>query len=99
MGSIGITDFKFGMDRRRDRVAGVPGTLWNAKNVQITRGGDIERPKRLTPTYTLPAGQTFGLAALKGQLYTFGSAASVSVPNGMQYQQCASPTGSQMTGV
>lgn len=101
MGSIWITDFKFGVDRRRDRIAGVPGTLWTGKNVQITRGGDIERPKRFTPFATLPARQTFGLAALRGQLFTFGSvaAASVTMPNGMQYQRCASPNGSAMTGV
>jgi hypothetical protein len=99
MGSIEISDFKFGMDRRRPRVSGVPGTLWGAKNVQISRGGDVERPKRFTPTYTLPAGQTFGLAAVKGQVYTFGSAASVAVPNGMQYQRLASPNGAAMAGV
>jgi hypothetical protein len=89
------------MDRRRTRVAGVPGTLWTGKNVQISRGGDIERPKRFTPTYALPAGQTFGLAGVRGQLYTFGSAAAgaVTMPNGVQYQQLASPTGSAMTGV
>lgn len=97
MGSIYITDFKFGVDRRRPRVAGVPGTLWTGKNVQITRGGDIERPKRFTPFATLPAGQTFGLAALRGQLFTFGTAASVATPNGIQYMQLNAI--SPMTGV
>src|SRR5260370_42363689 len=101
MGSIFLTDHKYGMDRRRERVAGVPGTLWNAKNVQISRGGEIERPKRFTPTYTLPAGQTFGLAALRGQIYTFGSLApgSVTMPHGVEYPQCAAPTGAAMTSV
>ncbi|MEY9506893.1 hypothetical protein ABIE87_006451 [Bradyrhizobium diazoefficiens] len=99
MGSIGIQDWKFGMDRRRPRVAGVPGTLWDAKNVQISRGGDIERPKRFTPTFSLPAGQTFGLAAVKGQVYTFGSAAGVTMPNGIQYQQLSAPNGAAMTAV
>ncbi|WP_370191150.1 hypothetical protein [Bradyrhizobium diazoefficiens] len=87
------------MDRRRPRVAGVPGTLWDAKNVQISRGGDIERPKRFTPTFSLPAGQTFGLAAVKGQVYTFGSAAGVTMPNGIQYQQLSAPNGAAMTAV
>ena len=101
MPSVFITDFKFGLDRRRPRVAGVPGTLWDAKNVQISRGGDIERPKRFVPTYSLPAGQTFGLGGANGQLYTFGSLAPalVAVPLGIQYQQLAAPSGAAMTQV
>lgn len=101
MGSIYITDFKFGMDRTRKRVAGVPGTLWLGENVQISRGGDIERPKKFVSTYTLPTGQTFGLAGTRGQLYTFGSVASglVTMPLGVQYQQLAAPSGAAMTQV
>lgn len=101
MASIFITDFKFGLDRRRPRVSGVPGTLWDAKNVQISRGGDIERPKKFVPTYALPAGQTFGLGGTRGQLYTFGSLASgsVTMPLGVQYQQLAAPSGAAMTQV
>lgn len=97
MGDIFISDFKYGMNRQRPRVAGLPGTIWLAKNVQITRGGDIERPLRFTPTYTLPTGQTFGLGAVGGQLYTFGSIApgslSTPIPNGVQYQQLTAPLG------
>ena len=101
MGNIQIVDFKYGMDRRRKRVAGVPGTLWLGKNVQISRGGDIERAKKFVSTYALPAGQTFGLGGTRGQLYTFGSLASASVtmPNGVQYQQLAAPSGAAMTQV
>lgn len=99
MGSIFLTDFKFGMDRRRKRVAGVPGTLWSGKNVQISRGGDIERSKRFVPAYTLPTGRTFGLAAVGGQLFTFGSAPAVVTPLGVQYQQLVAPSGAPMTGV
>lgn len=100
MASIFLTDFKFGVDQRRPRVAGVPGTLWLGKNVQISRGGDLERPKRFTPFTTLPTGQTFGLAALRGQLFTFGSVApnSLTMPNGVQYQQLSAPNGAAMTG-
>ena len=66
MGDIFLSDFKYGMDRRRTRVAGTPGTLWNAQNVVITRGGDIERAKRFVPTYTLPAGRRLGSQKLGG---------------------------------
>ena len=75
MGSIFLSDFKFGLDRRRTRVAGENGTLWDAKNVLVSRGGDIERPKRFVPTYSLPPGQTFGLGAeigMIGILHTWG---------------------------
>lgn len=101
MGSIFISDWKFGMDRRRKRVAGVPGTLWDGKNVVINRGGDIERTRRFVPTYTLPTGKTFGLGAVRGQLYAFGSLASgfVTMPTGVQYQQLAAPSGAAMTQV
>jgi hypothetical protein len=50
-----VTDFKFGIDRRRERVAGIPGTLWLGKNVLISRGGDVQRAKKMVSTYTLPA--------------------------------------------
>jgi hypothetical protein len=99
VGSIFVSDFKYGMDRRRQRVAGTAGTLWTGENVVVTRGGDIERMKRFVPTYTLPAGQTFGLAEVQGQLWTFGSAPSVAVPLGINYMQCAAPSGAAMTQV
>jgi hypothetical protein len=102
MASITIEDFKYGMDRRRQRVAGTPGTLWLGKNVHITRGGDVERAKKFVSTYSLPAGKTFGLGQVRGQLYTFGSlaAASVAVPLGVQYQRLqASDTAATMVEV
>lgn len=100
MGSITIKDFKFGLDRRRQRVAGLPGTLWLGKNVQISRGGDIERPKRFTPTYTLPTGATFGLAEVAGQLYVFGSGSTpAGMPAAVTYQQLASPVAAAMVQV
>lgn len=46
MSYLAISDFKFGMDRRRKRISGVPGTLWTLKNAHISRGGDIERAKK-----------------------------------------------------
>lgn len=99
MGSIFLENFKFGMDQRRQRVAGTNGTLWNAKNVVISRGGDIERAKAFVPTYNLPAGQTFGLGTVRGQLYTFGSVPNPGVPLSIQYQQLVAPSGAAMVQV
>lgn len=87
MSYFAVTDFKFGMDRRRERVAGVPGTLWLGKNIHISRGGDIQRSKMFVPEYDLPEG-TFGCAQVRGQLFVFGSIPQpVGIPATIQYQR------------
>lgn len=84
---LSIQDFKTGMDRRRKRIAGTPGSLWTLKNAHITRGGDIERAKKFVPTYDLPS-NSFGAAQVKGQLFVFGSAdLTLLMPAGVQYQR------------
>lgn len=99
MAYLSISDFKFGLDRRRPRVAGVPGTLWNIKNAHLTRGGDIERAKKFVPLYALPA-NTYGMGQVGGQLYVFGSAdLANSMPVGIQYQRLQSPSGAAMSAV
>lgn len=82
---VAVADFKFGMDRRRPRAAGVPGTIWIGKNIHISRGGDIERAKKFVAVETLPTG-TFGLHHLNGQLVVFGSLdLAGSMPVGVSY--------------
>jgi hypothetical protein len=99
MAYLSIQDFKYGMDRRRERVAGTPGTLWTLENGHITRGGDIERCKKFVSKYSLPAG-TRGIAALGKQLYTFGSAdLAASMPLGVVYQRLQSPNGGTLTAI
>jgi len=96
---IFVESFKFGMDRRRPRFAGVPGTLWDGENVHLSRGGDIERAKRMVPTYT-GLDNTFGLGTVNGQLYVFGSAnLAGTLPVGVQYQRLQAPSGAAMTRV
>jgi hypothetical protein len=85
-----IGDFKNGMDRRRPRHSGVPGSLWNGENVVISRGGDIVKAKKFVSVYTLDAG-TFGLARVNNQLQVYGSG-SVTPPTGVSYQQLAAPS-------
>lgn len=94
MSYIVVSDFKFGMDRRRQRVAGVPGTLWLGKNIHITRGGDIERRLKFVPVYNVAG--SFGAASLHSQPYTFGSAA-LTMPVGVQYQRLQAPSSAAMT--
>jgi hypothetical protein len=95
---ISIPDFKYGTDRRRNRVSGVPGTLWSLKNGHITRGGDIERAKKFVSKYSLPA-NTFGMAKIRRQLYVFGSASPPTMPNGVLYQQLTAPNTPSMVRV
>lgn len=91
MAYLAIADFKFGMDRRRPRIAGTSGTLFTLKNAHITRGGDIERSKKFVLKHTLPAG-THGLARLRSQLYVFGSAdLAAAMPLGVLYQRLVAP--------
>lgn len=89
---VAVSDFKFGMDRRRPQEAGVPGTLWLLKNAALTRGGDIVRLKKFVPAYVLPTG-TKGLHAIRDQRFVFGTAAAplAGLPIGVRYQQLAPP--------
>lgn len=99
VGSIVVDTFRFGMDRRRQRVAGVVGTVWDLENGHLTRGGDIERAKKFVPVYTLPEG-TRSLSAVRGQLYVFGSDDIANeVPLGVQYQRLVAPGSPDMTKV
>lgn len=99
MAYIAISDFKFGMDRRRPRIAGVPGTLYTLKNAHLTRGGDVERPKKFVSKFVLPGG-THSLARIREQLYVFGSAdLAGAMPLGISYQRLQSPTGAAMARV
>lgn len=85
---VHIENFERGMDRRKRRITGIPGSLWTLKNAHITRGGEIERAKKPVSTYALPAG-TFDLAALGSQIYTFGHTTDPGVPSGVLYQRLA----------
>lgn len=92
-----ITSFSTGIDRRRPRYALSAGSVWDAVNCHLTRGGDLEKRKAFVSKYSLPAG-TFGLEGAGQKLYVFGSGANPGVPAGVTYQQCASG-GLTMTGV
>jgi hypothetical protein len=85
MAYLNVKDFKQGMDRRRSKSIGVPGALWDAKNVHITRGGDIENAKKFVSLYSVA--NTFGMAVAQGQLYVFGSTVAPSLTAEVQYQR------------
>ena len=93
MAYILVENFNLGLDRRKKRVSGQPGSLWLGTNVHLTRGGEVESRKKFVKKYVLPAG-TFGLHALSSALYTFGSVADPGVPVGVTYQQLVHSDGS-----
>jgi hypothetical protein len=78
-----IENFNAGMDSRRMALTAKPGTLQEAINCHVTRGGEIEKRKAFVPITTFPKSGstplTFGLHAANGQLWTFGSTASPTI--------------------
>jgi len=92
-----VEDFRNGMDRRRPRANGIPGSLWKAENCVISRGGDVQKAKKFVSQYSLPAG-TFGMARVAGELYVFASTAKT-VPAGVQCQVLAAPSTPNMTKI
>lgn len=100
MAYLSIQDFKFGMDRRRERVAGTPGTLWTLENGHITRGADIERCKKFVAAHVLQP-STHSLFSLNKQLYVFGSVVAnpAATPLGISYQRLQSPSGAAMSEI
>ena len=94
-----VEDFRVGYDKRRRPIAAVPGSLQKITNAHITRGGDIEKRKAFESHAVLPAG-TFGLAAIGGTLYTFGSIAEpVGMPVEVTYQRLQHPDALAMATV
>ncbi len=88
-----VNDFRLGVDRRRKRISGPPGSLWTLINAHLTRGGDIEKRKKMVAKYTVP-GTTFGFRKTSTSGYVFGSdaAGTISVPSGVTYQRLVSPS-------
>jgi hypothetical protein len=99
---LAIEDFRAGMDSRRMAVLSVPGSLLSLVNGHINRGGEIEKRLAFVPEITMPA-NTFGLAAVGGTLYTFGSVESVAFPAGtpanMVYQRLQHPSSVAMAKI
>lgn len=87
---ISVESFSIGIDRRRPRFASQQGSLWDAVNCHISRGGDIEKRKAFVQSHALPAG-SFGLCAASATLYAFGSGVQpAGWPAGITYQRLQS---------
>ena len=77
---VEVSEFK-GMDTRKPRVTGVPGTLISLKNGHLTRGEHIQRSKSFVSKFSLPAGGATTDAQMSYRLDagTTGSCTSIQV--------------------
>jgi hypothetical protein len=92
MGWVEISDFKGGLDRRRSIYTSPAGTLIEAVNVDISRGGEIESSRAFAQSLDLTGLSTKALYFDRNGLLTFGSATTpVGLPAGIQYQQLVDP--------
>lgn len=98
MSYIQVDDFKGGLDLRRLQYMTGAGSLLKARNCHINRGGEVEKRRAFVANGALPA-NTFGLQALDGTLYVFGSVVAPTMPAGYTYQRLQHPDGFAMTGV
>ncbi len=98
MSYVVVEDFRGGLDRRRKIVAGQPGTLWTCENAHITRGGEIEKRKKLVSKFPLPTG-SFGMESAGGNLFVFGSVVDPGVPSGVTYQRLQHPDSVAMSSI
>lgn len=95
MPSLYVENFEAGLDTRKSAFTAPPGSLRQCINAHINRGKEIEKRKAFAVFASLPEG-TFGLHELKGQLYTFGSAAAPSMPPTVEYIRLTSSAGGDM---
>lgn len=89
-----ITNFRDGVDTRSPVYAQSPGTLSIATDVHLTEGGHLQKRKAFVPIATLPS-NSFGLAAVRGEFWCFGSQPEPAepLPTGYFYQPLPHPTG------
>lgn len=94
MATTEIKDFRDGLDTRRPAIVGQEGSLIEAVNVNITRGGDVESCKAFVPFF-LFASTVFGFHPANNKIYVFGSAAAPTIlPGIIVYQQLLNPLNS-----
>lgn len=91
MPALPIKGFR-GIDRRKFKLEGLPGSLYTLENAHINAGGDIEKRKQFSWEGTLPDG-CFGLEVQDGGLVTFGSDTPPisNLPSGVTYVQIKHP--------
>lgn len=82
-----IENFQSGLDTRKAPYTAPPGTLRECSNAHITRGAEVEKRKAFS-LFAADLQGTFGLHALRDELYVFGSGTRpATLPGNIQYQR------------
>lgn len=92
MGNVWIKEFTGGLDTRRLAETTAGGVLIKARNVHLTRGGDVQKRAAFVPEYTLTEG-TVGMAGGTDSIYVFGDAVAPELPENVKYQRLQHPDG------
>lgn len=104
MGYTVLKSFERGLDTRRLIECIEPGTLLDAKNCHVTRGGELEKRAAFVVETTLPA-TTMGFFATDGPdgpiFHTFGDAltAPAGMPAGSVYHSIPHPLGLALVAI
>lgn len=94
-----VDKFPGGLDVRDAEFAAPAGCATVAENAHLTRANRWEKRKAFVSKYVLPAGQTFGLAAIKGLNYVFGYLPAPAMPTGVLYQRLVHPDSAALTRI
>lgn len=99
MGSIWIKEFVGGLDTRRMPETTPGGVLIEASDGHINRGGEFEQRAAFVSTYSLPVGETKGLAFTPTGIVVFGHQVAPTLPAGVSYQRLEHPDGVELADV
>lgn len=94
MAQFVIEDFRGGLDFRKSIITSKSGTLRQAANVNVSRGGELEKRLAWTPIYSASP-NSVGLASNNSALFTFGTDTTAFVAPSIQNIQCLHPAGSK----
>lgn len=100
MGTVWVREFTGGLDRRRLPETSPGGTLMRLRDAHINRGGEVEQRAVFEKVYSLPPGETRGLAYTDSGLVVFGhQLPPAGLPTGVSYQRIEHPDGEALTGL
>jgi hypothetical protein len=95
VGSLTVEDFKAGVDRRRSILTAPPGALWVGMNVDISRGGEVEKRKAFAQ-YTTAGPNSRGLCSSSSTLFTFGPDATATIAPNVKNIQILHPSAASL---
>ena len=87
-----LTNFKYGVDSRRSKLASMPGSLRVGTDGHINQGGSFEQRNAFTRVGAWPS-NVYGLEITSNGLVVFGSISTpAGLPSGVSYVRCQHPS-------